>query len=201
MSVIETAARERQEGINPVLLGAILFIASEVMFFAGLFAAYWNIRADAPQWPPAPPPGLPADAFDLDLAYITVFTVILVSSSFTMQWAISSIKKGNRSGLVWGVLLTLVMGSVFLMGQAIDYTQILEFRFGDGVFGTTYFTLTGFHGLHVLGGVGFLAIILVRSLAGDFSDRHHLAVEACSYYWHFVDVVWITLFTQLYLLK
>ncbi len=94
--------------------------------------------------------------------------------------------------------MTLVLGVIFLIGQGYDYTQ-LGFTLADGTFGTTFFTLTGFHGAHVLGGVIMLSVVLYRAMAGQFSSKHHDMVEAVSLYWHFVDVVWIVLFSLLYL--
>ena len=96
--------------------------------------------------------------------------------------------------------MTLALGVAFLLGQLYDYSQ-LGFGIGDGIFGTTFYTLTGFHGAHVFGGAVGLTILLARSLGGQFSARNHIAVEAISIYWHFVDVVWIALFTTLYFLR
>jgi cytochrome c oxidase subunit 3 len=110
-----------------------------------------------------------------------------------------AIKRGNRTGLIWSLFITLVMGLVFLTIQLYDYQQ-LHFGAGDTIYGTTFFTLTGFHGAHVTGGALFLFIVLLRSLGGQFDARNHEAVEACSMYWHFVDVVWIALFVILYVI-
>ncbi len=191
---------ERGEKSNG-MLGLILFIASEVMFFGGLFAAYFVARADAPNWPPeeflTPEQVAAGVKLELELALPSVATVFLVSSSFTMQWAVLQISRGNRTGLIWGLVITLVLGLIFLSMQMYDYAQ-LPFRADDTVYGTTFFTLTGFHGAHVAGGAIFIFVVLMRSLGGQFSARHHEAVEACSFYWHFVDVVWIALFTTLY---
>jgi cytochrome c oxidase subunit III len=186
-------------GVSNVILGMILFITSEVMFFSGLFAAYFATRfsnANQP-WPPA--------AFDhiLDpLSLILPATIILILSSFTCQFAVWSIRRGDRRGYIRNTAITFILGVIFLVMQAIDYSIL----FGEGMtlasgpFGTTYFTLTGFHGAHVFGGVLMLGVILYRGAAGQFSARHHDAVEAVSLYWHFVDVVWILLFSILYLL-
>jgi cytochrome c oxidase subunit 3 len=170
----------------------LLFIASEIMFFAGLFGAYFNIRAEHTVWPP--------QGFELDLGLAAVLTVILVSSSFTMQYAVSRIRKGDRTGMVRAMTVTVILGVVFLLGQAYDYAT-LGFGISSGVYGTLFFTMTGFHGAHVLGGVIGMSIVLLRGLSGQFSARHHTAVEAVSLYWHFVDVVWIGLFSTLYLLR
>ncbi len=182
--------------IGNAVLGMILFITSEVMFFAGLFAAYFTVRAAAPAWPPA---GNPHFQLQHDIVpLVGGLTLILVLSSFTCQLAVAAIKRGDRKGLVRGLAVTLALGITFLIGQAYDYTQV-GFGISSGTFGTTFFTLTGFHGAHVLGGTIMLAVMLYRAMAGHFSTEHHDAVEAVSLYWHFVDVVWICLFSLLYL--
>jgi len=184
-------------GISNPILGMLLFITSEVMFFAGLFAAYFNVRASAPVWPPV--------EFQDKLHVLPLVgpaTVLLISSSFTMQLAIWAIRRGDRTGFLRGVALTFVLGLTFLILQAGDYIILYSegVRLDAGTFGTTYYTLTGFHGAHVLAGVIMLGVVLYRGMAGQFSARHHDAVEATSLYWHFVDVVWIALFSTLYLL-
>ena len=193
-----------REELSNGLLGFILFIASEVMFFGGLFAAYFIARADAPSWPPTELLSAQqiADGVELHLEVplAAIATCILIISSFTMQWSVTQIRKGNRTGLIWGLFISIVLGVVFLVMQMYDYTQ-LPFRADDTIFGTTFFTLTGFHGAHVTGGVIFMIIILFRALGGQFSSDHHEAVEAVSLYWHFVDVVWIALFTTLYIVR
>jgi cytochrome c oxidase subunit 3 len=196
------AVAERRGELSNGMLGFILFLASEVMFFGGLFAAYFIARADATAWPPD---YLLTDAqkaagveLKLEIALPLIATIILVSSSFTMQYAVYQIQRGNRTGLITWLFITLVMGLVFLSMQMYDYSQ-LPFRADDTIYGTTFFTLTGFHGLHVAGGAIFMLVILMRSMGGQFSARHHEAVEACSMYWHFVDIVWIILFSTLYI--
>ncbi len=200
-NTVRTEVR-RREALDNGLVGMIMFIASEVMFFAGIFAAYWNIRAEAPTWPPDPVPlGLEPEAFDLHIAYGAVLLAILLSSSLTIWWAEASIRKGDRGGFLAGLFVTLALGTTFLILKAIDFLVLEEFDMNDGPFGATYFTLTGFHGAHVLGGVLALAILFVAALRGAFSREQHVPIQAFSYYWHFVDVVWISLFIQLYLLK
>jgi cytochrome c oxidase subunit 3 len=191
-----------QRGISNPILGMILFIASEVMFFAGLFAAYFNVRLTAAHWPPLVNEQ-EYEAFNLHtpehLLVAGTLTAILVLSSVTMQLGVWAIRRGDRTAFLRATGVTLVLGIVFLVGQVWDYTQ-LEFGITDTAFGSTFYTLTGFHGAHVLGGAIMLSVVLYRGLAGQFSARHHDAVEATSLYWHFVDVVWIALFSTLYLL-
>ena len=183
-------------GISNPILGMLLFITSEVMFFAGLFAAYFNVRANSPVWPP--------EGFDDKLHILPLVgpaTVLLILSSFTCQIGVWAIRKNDRRGLVRAIGVTFVLGVTFLVMQAIDYALLYEdgMRLDSGPFGTTYYTLTGFHGAHVLGGAIMLGVVLYRSMAGQFSSSHHDLVEATSMYWHFVDVVWILLFSLLYL--
>jgi cytochrome c oxidase subunit 3 len=193
-SELDTAHGEgRPEGMSMPLLGMVLFIASEVMFFGGLFAAYFNIRADAKEWPP---PGLE----HLHATLPAIFTVVLVLSSITMHMGVLAIRRGNVKALARWVGITLFLGIVFLAGQIYDYST-LEFTIRDGVYGSTFYTLTGFHGAHVFGGAVYLFIVLMRTLSGQFSKAHHAAVEGASMYWHFVDAVWIALFFVLYVLK
>ena len=199
-------------GIGNPVLGMLLFITSEVMFFAGLFAAYFSIRAGyidtdgLHRWPPKEFAET-LDPFRLttahgDLNLILPATIVLVVSSFTCQWGVWAIRRDDHRGFVRNFAVTLVLGVTFLLLQAYDYGVLFRegMTMGSGTFGTTYFTLTGFHGAHVFGGALMLAVVLYRGMAGQFSARHHDMVEATSLYWHFVDVVWILLFSILYLL-
>ena len=191
-----------QRGISNPILGMLLFIASEVMFFAGLFAAYFNVRLTSLHWPPLVNEQ-EYESFNLHtpehLLVAGTLTAILVLSSVTMQLGVWAIRRGDRTAFLRATGVTLLLGVIFLVGQVWDYTQ-LEFGITDTAFGSTFYTLTGFHGAHVLGGAVMLSVVLYRGLAGQFSARHHDAVEATSLYWHFVDVVWIALFSTLYLL-
>jgi len=183
----------RPEGMSMPLLGMVLFIASEVMFFGGLFAAYFNTRAGADQWPPA---GLE----HLHATIPAIFTGVLLLSSLTMHAAVHAIRRGNAKALTRWVGITLLLGVIFLVGQVYDYST-LDFTIRDGPYGAYFFVLTGFHGAHVFGGAMYLFIVLIRSMSGQFSRSHHAAVEGAAMYWHFVDVVWIALFFTLYVLK
>jgi cytochrome c oxidase subunit 3 len=193
-------AHDERGGISNPILGMILFICSEIMFFSGLFAAYFSVRASTTPWPPVEPAEL-AEHFNLHAEpwFALGLTIILVISSFTCQFAVWAIRRGDRTGFIRNIAVTLVLGIVFLIGQIYDYAT-LGFGLSDGTFGTTFYTLTGFHGAHVFGGAIMLSVVLYRGLAGQFSARHHDAVEATSLYWHFVDVVWIALFSTLYIL-
>jgi len=191
-------AHDASGGISNPILGMLLFITSEVMFFAGLFAAYFASRAAVAPWPPT--------EFEHTLeAFGPVFpaTIMLVISSVTCQIGVNAIRRDNRAGFIRAIGITLVLGIMFLLIQAFDYGLLYSegLTVAAGPYGTTYYTLTGFHGAHVFGGVIMLGVVLYRGMAGQFSSRHHDAVEATSIYWHFVDVVWIGLYTTLYWLR
>jgi cytochrome c oxidase subunit 3 len=189
----------KRGGMDPALLGMMLFIASEVMFFAALFAAYFNAAATVPDFF-----ALVAEAVPLFHAPFLpiLMTILLITSSFTMQWATMRIRRGDRTGMNRAIAITLVLGITFLFLWAADYALLLSEDFGinSGVYGTLFYALTGFHGAHVIGGIVGLGVILSRGVAGQFSKRHHVAVEAVHYYWHFVDVIWIVLVIVIYVL-
>ena len=211
-SPVSGLAHDASGGISNPVLGMLLFITSEVMFFAGLFAAYFSLRANVSPWPPTEfanllqpigiHNGIPFTTETGALNLILPATLILITSSFTCQFGVWAIRQGDRKGLVRNIGVTVVLGITFLLMQAYDYTVLFSegLTLASGPFGTTYFTLTGFHGAHVFGGVIMLATVLYRGMAGQFSARHHDMVEATSLYWHFVDVVWILLFSILYIL-
>ena len=194
-------SHDARGGISNVVLGMLLFLTSEVMFFGGLFAAYFNVRANSPLWPTINPET--NQQFHLEiLPLVGPATVLLILSSFTCQMAVWGIRRGDRTAFLRNIAVTFAIGVIFLLMQATDYVALGSegMTLSAGTFGTTYFTLTGFHGAHVFGGAIMLGVVLYRGLAGQFSARHHDAVEAVSLYWHFVDVVWILLFSLLYLL-
>jgi len=181
---------------NPVL-GMILFITSEIMFFGGLFAAYLNLRANAAQWPPEEF----HDTLKI-LPFVGPATILLILSSATCQYAVWAIRRDDRKVFLRSMSVTVVLGIVFLLMQISDYALLGSegLTLASGQFGTTYYTLTGFHGAHVFGGVVMLSVVLYRGMVGQFNGRHYDAVEGASLYWHFVDVVWILLFSLIYLL-
>ncbi len=200
-SPVAGLAHDPRGGISNPVLGMLLFITSEVMFFAGLFAAYFNVRANAAQWPPINPES--GEAFRIAIfPLVGPATVLLILSSFTCQFAVWAIRRNDRTAFLRNIAVTFGIGILFLIMQGIDYAELGRegLTLSSGTYGTTYFTLTGFHGAHVFAGVIMLGVVLYRGMAGQFSARHHDAVEAASLYWHFVDVVWILLFSLLYLL-
>jgi len=184
--------------------GMVLFIASEVMFFVAWFWAYFDAslfageaaqfaRVDATGgvWPPV---GIETfDPFHLPL----MNTLILLTSGTTVTWAHHALQQGDRNGLKWGLILTVVLGFLFSLLQAYEYTHA-AFGFSGNIYGATFFMATGFHGFHVIVGTIFLAVCLMRTYAGHFTPQHHFGFEAAAWYWHFVDVVWLFLFAAIY---
>ena len=174
------------------VLGMLLFIASEEMLFGSFFTAYFFVRVVNHQpWPPHP--------FHLPVFVAFVNTCILVTSSFTMHWSLQSIKRGNRAGLQAGLVLTFLMGLTFLLTQAREYSRV-GFAPHDGAFGTIFYCLTGLHGAHVFVGLSILLFMTIRAFRGHFSPEHHHGVEIGGIYWHFVDVMWIVVYTTIYIL-
>lgn len=186
---------------------AILFISSETMFFGALFTSYFFLRGSIPDWEPvfqrcvAAVCEKPTFAVDpiFGVGLPTINTIELLVSSVTMQLAVNAIKRGDRTALRNWLIPTLVLGVLFIVGQGYEYTR-LGFLPDNGIFAAVFFTLTGFHGAHVTGGVLMNGYVLTRTLKGQFTENRHIAVEAASLYWHFVDVVWIGLFTTIYLI-
>jgi cytochrome c oxidase subunit 3 len=173
-------------------LGMLLFIASEVMLFGSFFTAYFFIRVvNHEPWPPHP--------FHLPVFVAGVNTAILLTSSFTMHWALQSIKRGNRAGLQAGMTLTFLMGLTFLLTQLREYSRV-GFAPSDQSFGTIFYMLTGLHGAHVFVGLTLLAAVTIRSFRGHYTAAAHHGVEIPGIYWHFVDVMWIVVYTTIYIL-
>jgi cytochrome c oxidase subunit 3 len=191
-----------QQEIEPTSLGvdnrklAIwTFIASEVMFFTGLIVTYMVMRGRSVSGP------YPADV--LSVPIVAVNTFVLLASSYTMVTALSAIQRGDARGLRRWLIATAVLGLLFLSGQAFEFTTLYlnGASLSSNLFGATFFTLTGFHGMHVLVGVIWIAFVLARAFRGGVTQDNHLAVELVGLYWHFVDIVWIIIFTVVYLLR
>ncbi len=192
---VRTLEDHEQVGHGINWWGMIFFIASEALIFANLIAAYLYLEIRQGQW------RLP-NGDRLDAVYPAINTVILLSSSIPAYLARTGIAKGNQRRLRWGLLAAIVLGAIFLVGQVVEYTNLFGIHFTPQyqTFGSAFFTLTGFHGLHVTVGLLFMLIVLIRSWRGDFTAKKHFAVEAAEMYWHFVDVVWIIVFSTVYLL-
>ncbi|UFP96604.1 cytochrome c oxidase subunit 3 [Gloeobacter morelensis] len=175
------------------MLGFTLFLISEGMLFVGLFVAYLTYRAAAPAWPPAGTP-------ELEKILPAIFTVILVASSGVIMLAERALKHGDMGQFRLFWLLTTAMGTIFVAGQAYEWMH-LEFGLKDGLFGGTFYVLTGFHGMHVIIGLLLQAVVFFRSFkTNHYTPASHFGVGASSLYWHFVDVVWIFLFALLYII-
>lgn len=184
--------------IRPGLLTMVFFIGSEVMLFASFFAAYFFIRFNvATEWPPRLADG---SELHLPLLLTGVNTAILVASSFTIHWAEHRFKHYNdRKSLERGLLVTIILGTIFLIIQINEYAH-LAFGPQDTAFAGAFYTLTGFHGAHVLLGVTILSFCLIRVMKGDFTPQWFTPLQAGALYWHFVDVVWVLLYILVYLM-
>jgi cytochrome c oxidase subunit III len=178
-----------------VSVGTIVWLSSELMFFAGLFAMYFTVRANnLAEWP----------GTHLNVAYATPFTVILVLSSVTCQLGVFDAEKGNVYGLRRWFVITFVMGLIFVLGQANEYhNQVTQehLTLKSSGYGSVFYLATGFHGLHVIGGLIAFVLFLARTALGRFTPAQATAAIVVSYYWHFVDIVWIGLFATIYLIK
>jgi cytochrome c oxidase subunit III len=182
---------------NMVSVGTIVWLSSELMFFAGLFAMYFTVKAqnDTDHWPPAPT--------HLDIPYALVVTIVLVASSFTCQMGVFAAERGDVFGLRRWYLLTLVMGTFFVLGQANEYRSLISegTTIPGSAYGTVFYLATGFHGLHVTGGLIAFVFLLIRTRLSKFTPAQATSAIVVSYYWHFVDVVWIGLFSVIYFVK
>jgi cytochrome c oxidase subunit 3 len=175
------------------MFGLVLFLIAETMIFMGLFASFLIYRLMMPVWPPAGTP-------ELELLLPGINTFILVSSSFVMHMGQKAIKEDNQSGLRLWFGITAAMGATFLSGQLYEYSH-MEFGLTTNIFASSFYALTGFHGLHVTFGLILILAVLWRSRKDShYSSKSHFGVEAAELYWHFVDVVWIVLFILVYLL-
>jgi cytochrome c oxidase subunit 3 len=187
--------RDAVEADSRLKRAFIFFIASEAMIFGAFFAALFYARVHAPVWPPV---GMP----HFEKVLPAVNTLVLLSSSVTLHLAHSSLEKGRRDGVIAALLMTIFLGALFLCGQAYEYGFLngSAFNVKSGIFGTTFFMLTGFHGLHVLVGIIFLNVVYGAAIRNRITPEQHFPLVAASWYWHFVDVVWVCVFTIVYLL-
>src|SRR5437660_3793970 len=180
-----------------VSVGTIVWLSSELMFFAALFAMFFSIRA-------ATPPELWAKNTEhLNIAYALPFTIILVLSSVTCQLGVFAAEKGDVFALRRWFVLTFIMGLIFVLGQANEYR--MQVNDGNTIsatgYGSVFYLTTGFHGLHVIGGLIAFIYFLVRTALAKFTPAQATAAIVVSYYWHFVDIVWIGLFSVIYLIR
>jgi cytochrome c oxidase subunit 3 len=185
----ERAHARRQR--SPAVWGMAVLIMTEATIFAALLSSYFFIRAASTEWPPEhiEPP---------ELKVILLFTVILLGSSGPMFWAERGIRKGQQWRLKIGLILVIVMGTAFIIFQGVEYME-LEFGVRDNAYASLFYAITGLHGAHVLGGLLMLGFLLIRAFMGKFSAHRHTTVQVIGLYWHFVDAVWVFVFSSLYL--
>jgi heme/copper-type cytochrome/quinol oxidase subunit 3 len=180
-------------GIPHDKMGMWVFLCSEVMFFTGLIGSYIVLRFATPLWPP------PASVLNIPLTAMNTF--ILICSSVTMVQALAAVSRGDIRKLKLFLCLTLLGGTIFLSIQAVEYWKLLHENFNPHVslFGSVFFTTTGFHGFHVFCGVICIAFVTGKAFLGKYTQARHQGIETIGLYWHFVDLVWIVLFTSIYL--
>jgi cytochrome c oxidase subunit III len=182
----------RSSRVDPALLGMLLFIISEVMVFGAFFTAYFFIRVvQGSEWP--------AEGTELPKLIAGFNTAILVSSSFTLHWAEHAHKMGNRRGLQAGILTTFLLGATFLFIQINEYVHI-GFSPADHAQGSVFYGLTGLHGAHVFVGLTLLLFVTIRAFRGHFTATEYRGIEVPGIYWHFVDVMWIIVYTTVYII-
>ncbi len=205
-SALQTTGVPVVNRANPIAVGTIVWLGSEVMFFAGLFAIYFTLRGVAPDlWA--------EESAILDVPYSLVNTIILVSSSFTCQFGVFAAERLQARatswrpwhwGMVEWFFLTYALGAIFVAGQVLEYANLVSegVTLSSNAYGSIFYLTTGFHGLHVTGGlIAFLLVIGRAYAVKRFGHREATSAIVVSYYWHFVDVVWIGLFAVIYLLK
>ncbi|PXY27259.1 cytochrome c oxidase subunit 3 [Prauserella muralis] len=187
---------------NMVSVGTIVWLSSELMFFAGLFAMFFTVKAqnDSGHWPPDNP--ATGEPIHLDIPYALPFTIILVASSFTCQFGVFAAERGDVFGLRRWYLVTLIMGAIFVGGQVGEYITLIGegVTIPSGAYGTVFYLTTGFHGLHVIGGLIAFVYLLIRTKLSKFTPAQATSAIVVSYYWHFVDIVWIGLFAVIYII-
>jgi cytochrome c oxidase subunit 3/cytochrome o ubiquinol oxidase subunit 3 len=182
----------RELGLNHLKLGMWIFLASEVMFFGGLIAAFLHYKLNNPS----------PESLYLDVVLVGVNTFVLLTSSFTVVQGLAAIQRGDSTGLSRYLGLTILLGSLFLAGQVYEFYVLSQegVTLTSSVFGSSFFTLTSFHGAHVFIGLVWAARNLILSVRGVYSEGSPIGIEVFGLYWHFVDIVWILLFTVIYLI-
>jgi cytochrome c oxidase subunit 3 len=173
-------------------VGTVVWLSSELMFFSGLFATYFTLRAQAAVWPPAD--------VNLDTTTATLATLLLVLSSGTMQLGVRAVERDDRKRFLAWLAVTFGLGAIFIAAQGFDWSR-LHFGVQSHAYGSTFYLMTGFHGLHVIGGLLAMLVVGGRASSSRFGAQEFPSVEMLSYYWHFVDVVWIGLYATIFFLK
>jgi cytochrome c oxidase subunit 3 len=189
LDAVPTEGESDRATIGPLPVGVIVWLSSELMFFAGMFAAWFTLASANDPWPP--------DGVDLDVARAAVFTAVLISSSATIHKAVAAAERGQRSDALRWLAATFLLGGAFVANQALEFAG-LSFQLDSHAYGTIFWLLVGFHWLHVLAGmILMLTVARVVWPGSQVPLGEHLKVTG--YYWHFVDVVWIGVFTTVYL--
>ena len=200
VATIQQEPQPQYPAIKPGMMGMYIFLASEVMFFGSLFAVYFYLYGSHLVWPPPPPSS--TNEFYVNWYPIPLInTIILLSSGVTCHFAADAIAQNHRRRFFQLQIATILLGFAFEAGQLYEFISAFQrgLNLTANTFASAFFTMTGFHGAHVLGGLILLILVLFRASRGQFSSRHHVGVAAVTLYWHFVDVVWIFLFGILYL--
>ena len=175
-------------------LGMLMLMGGESMFFGGLVAAFLNLRLSASVWPPPLQPRLP-------VGLTAVNTLVLLASSLSLVWALRAFRAADRRRLVRGLVRTAGLGALFLVVQGVEWVRLVHFGLtvASGAYGATFYTLIGVHGVHVLGAVTWLALVLVAAAGGRYTPERHVGLVACAMYWHFVVGLWPILYLLVYL--
>jgi cytochrome c oxidase subunit 3 len=187
-------AHGEERGMSRGMAGMVLFIASEVMLFGGLFAGYFFMRNQAEVWPPE-------GVHTIEAVLGGILTAILIASGVVGHTGILAMRKGNNQLFVLCMAGTLLLGTIFIAGQAYEWFQLMDHGLtaSSGAYGSSFYILTGFHGAHVIAGLCMLAVVFLRGYWRDFTPARHLFADTSMLYWHFVDVVWVGLYVILYL--
>ncbi|NUP26747.1 MAG: heme-copper oxidase subunit III [Nocardia sp.] len=180
---------------NMVSVGTIIWLSSELMFFAGLFAMYFVARSQAPEWPMPPT--------ELNMKLAIPVTAVLIASSFTCQMGVFAAERGDVFGLRRWYVVTFLMGAFFVFGQGYEYYHLVAegTSISGSSYGSVFYITTGFHGLHVIGGLIAFLFLLARTAMSKFTPAQATAAIVVSYYWHFVDIVWVGLFATIYFVR
>jgi cytochrome c oxidase subunit 3 len=189
---VAAEARATRQQPSMLAVGTVVWLASELMFFGGLFAAYFTLKADARVWPPA--------GVELETALSGFFTLFLIASSGTMVLAVRALERGDRAGMIRWLLLTFGLGALFLANQIREFYS-LDFQVSSNSYGSIYYLMTGFHALHVAAGLLLMVVALAIATGPGPVERRAPVVDSIGYYWHFVDVVWIGLFTTIFIIR
>jgi cytochrome c oxidase subunit 3 len=188
----ESLALDPSRRVPMITVGMVVWLASETMFFAALFAMYFTLRSADRPWPP--------HGVHLDTGLAALFTLVLIASSGTMHLAVHHLRRGDVAAMRRWMILTLILGALFLANQIREYVTV-NFSISSHAYGSAFWVTTGFHSLHVLAGLVLMLILLGQAASASFGVDNLPAVEDVGYYWHFVDVVWVALFSTIFLLK